>query len=84
MDHGPRLALNPLWTRDHGAAWTQQSLGARLLQGSGGHCNSSKRERRSLGFSPMAPLGGGAVEMVGWWCSTEAAGGTLMGRWFWL
>jgi hypothetical protein len=42
-----------------------------------------ERERRSSGFSPMAPLGGGAAEMVGRWCSIEAADGALMGRWFW-
>jgi hypothetical protein len=30
----------------------------------------------------MAPLGGGAAEMAGQRCSTEAAGGASMGRWF--
>jgi hypothetical protein len=33
---------------------------------------SSERERRSSGFSPMAPLGGGATEMAGRRRSTEA------------
>jgi hypothetical protein len=39
---------------------------ARPLQGSGGRRDSSERERerRSLGFSPMAPLGGRAAEMT--------------------
>jgi hypothetical protein len=83
MDHGPQLALSPLWTHDHGAAWTHQSLGARLLRDLGGHRDSSERERRSSGFSPMAPLGGGAAEMVKRRCSIEATGGAPMGRWFW-
>jgi hypothetical protein len=48
---GPRLALGAWKTRDHGAVWP--------LRGSGGHRDSSKRERRLSGFSPMAPLGGG-------------------------
>jgi hypothetical protein len=39
-----------------------------------------KRERWSLGFSPMAPLGGGAVEIATRWRSAEAAGGAPMGR----
>jgi hypothetical protein len=34
-------------------------------------------------FSPMVPLGGRAAEMVTQRRSTEAAGGALMGRWFW-
>jgi hypothetical protein len=43
-----------------------------------------RREReRSSGFSPMAPLGGGAAEMATRRRSTEAAGGAPMGRWFW-
>jgi hypothetical protein len=73
---GPRLALGPWWTRDHGAAW--------LLQGSRGRRDSSERERerRSSGFSPMAPLGGGVVEMVTRRRSKEATGGAPMGRWF--
>jgi hypothetical protein len=40
---GPRLALGPWWTCDHGVA--------RLLQGSGGHRDSSERERRPSGGS---------------------------------
>jgi hypothetical protein len=39
-------------------------------------------ERRSLGFSPMTPLGGGATEMVTQRRSTEAVSGAPMGRWF--
>jgi hypothetical protein len=35
----------------------------------------ARRERKSSGFSPMAPLGGGVVEMV--------VGGAPMGRRFW-
>jgi hypothetical protein len=38
---------------------------------------------RSLGLSPMMPLGGGAVEMATQQRSTEAISGALMGRWFW-
>jgi hypothetical protein len=34
---GPRLALAPWWTRDHEAAWP--------LRSSGGHHDSSERER---------------------------------------
>jgi hypothetical protein len=66
----PRLALNhPWWTPEHG----------RLLWGSRGHRDSSKRERevRSLGFSPIVPHEGGAAEKTtqrrsnrgSWWCS---------------
>jgi hypothetical protein len=68
---GPRLALGPWWTRDHGAA--------RPLRGLGGCRDSSKRERRrSSGFSSMTPLRGGAVEMdtrrrskEGGWCCSD-------------
>jgi hypothetical protein len=42
-----------------------------------------ERERRSSGFSPMAPLGGGATKIATRRSSTEAAGGASMGRWFW-
>jgi hypothetical protein len=42
-----------------------------------------ERERRSLGFSPMSPLGGGAMKMTSRRHSTEATSGTPMGRWFW-
>jgi hypothetical protein len=70
----PRLALGPWWTRDHRAA--------RPLQGSRGRRDSSERERRSSGFSSMAPLGGGAAEMTTRRCSTESTGDALMGRWF--
>jgi hypothetical protein len=59
MDHGPRLALSPLWTHDHGAAWTHQSLGARLLRGLGGHRDSSEREREEV----IGVLTNGAT----WW-----------------
>jgi hypothetical protein len=45
-------------------------------------CYSSERERRSSGFSPMAPLGGRAAEMAGRRRSTVAAGGAPMGRLF--
>jgi hypothetical protein len=41
-----------------------------------------ERERRSSGFSPMTPLGGGAAEMAIQQRSKEAAGGAPMGRWF--
>jgi hypothetical protein len=68
----PWLALGAWWTRDHGEA--------RPLRGSGGHCDSSKRERRSLGFSPIGPLEDGAAEMTTRRLSTEAAGGAPMGR----
>jgi hypothetical protein len=37
---GPRLALGPWWTRDHGVA--------QPLQGSGGHRDSSEREREDV------------------------------------
>jgi hypothetical protein len=57
------MALSAWWTRDHGAAWP--------LRGSGGHHDSSERERerekrrrRLSGFSPIAPLEGGAAEMI--------------------
>jgi hypothetical protein len=42
----------------------------------------AQRERRSSGFSPMAPLGGGAVEMATRRHSIEAVGVAPMGRWF--
>jgi hypothetical protein len=42
-----------------------------------------ERERRSLGFSPMVSLGGGAAEMVTRLRSTEATDEAPMGRWFW-
>jgi hypothetical protein len=51
---GPRLAFGPWWTHDYEVA--------RPLQDSGHHHDSSERERerrRSSGFSPMTPLGGG-------------------------
>jgi hypothetical protein len=42
-----------------------------------------ERRRRKLSeFSPMAPLGGGAVEMATRQRSTEVASGALMERWF--
>jgi hypothetical protein len=53
---GPRLAFNAWWTHDHGALWP--------LRGSEGHRDSSEieiereREKRSLGFLPMVPVGG--------------------------
>jgi hypothetical protein len=74
---GPRQALAPWWTHDHGTAW--------LLRGSGGRRDSSEREteRRSSGFSPMTPLGGRAVEMATRRRSTEVVGGAPMERWFW-
>jgi hypothetical protein len=40
-----------------------------------------ERERRSSGFSPIAPLGGGAVKIVTQRCSTKATDGSPMGRW---
>jgi hypothetical protein len=40
------------------------------------------RERRSLGFSPMAPLRGRVVEMGTRQRLTKAVDGALMGRWF--
>jgi hypothetical protein len=43
-----------------------------------------ERERRSPGFSPMTPLGGGAVKMATRRRSTEVPGGAPMGRWFWV
>jgi hypothetical protein len=42
-----------------------------------------ERERRSSGFSPLAPLGGITVEMTTRRRSTEATDGALMERWFW-
>jgi hypothetical protein len=42
-----------------------------------------ERERRSSGFSQMAPLGGRAAVMATRWCTTNAVGGASMGRWFW-
>jgi hypothetical protein len=73
---GPRLALSPCWTRDHGAAWP--------LRGSGGRCDSSERERdrSSSGFSPIALLEVGATEMTTRRFSIEAVSGAPMGRWF--
>jgi hypothetical protein len=41
-----------------------------------------ERERRSSGFSPMAPLRGRAVEMGTRQRLIEAADGAPMGRWF--
>jgi hypothetical protein len=38
---GPRLSLDPWWTHDHGAV--------RPIRGSGGHRDSSERERESGG-----------------------------------
>jgi hypothetical protein len=74
---GPRLTVGPWWTRDHGAT--------RLFWGSGGHHDSSERERERggrRGLTPMAPLGSRAVEMVKQRCSTKAADGATMARWF--
>jgi hypothetical protein len=42
-----------------------------------------EREKRSCGFSPIAPLGAGAAEMATRRRSTEAVDGASMGRWFW-
>jgi hypothetical protein len=43
----------------------------------------AQREREEfVGFSSMAPLGGGVVEMATQRCSTEVASGAPMGRWF--
>jgi hypothetical protein len=72
---GPRLALGPWWTRDHGAV--------RSLRGSRGHRDSSERERKLFGFSPMTLYGGRVAEMTARWRSIEAVGGAPMGRWFW-
>jgi hypothetical protein len=69
---GLRLTLGPWWTRNHGAA--------RLLQGSGGHRDSLEREKRSCGFSPIAPLGAGTAEMATGRRSIEAVDGASMGR----
>jgi hypothetical protein len=41
-----------------------------------------ERRRRSLGFSPMASLGGGTAEMDTRQCSIDVAGGALIERWF--
>jgi hypothetical protein len=41
-----------------------------------------ERERRSSGFSPMAPLGVVAIEMATQRRSIETIGGASMGRWF--
>jgi hypothetical protein len=68
---GQRLVLGPRWTREHEVA--------RPLRSSRGHRDSSKRERRSSGFSPMASLGGEAAHMATQQCSTEATGGSPMG-----
>jgi hypothetical protein len=70
---GPQLALAPWWTRDHGAAWP--------LRSSGGHHDSSEREReRSSELSPMVSLGGRATAMVTRLRSTEAPDGASI-RW---
>jgi hypothetical protein len=42
----------------------------------------ARREMRSLGFSPMTPLGGGAAEMVTQQRSTKVVSGAPMERWF--
>jgi hypothetical protein len=70
------LTLGSWWTHDHGATWP--------FRGSGGHRDSSERERerRSPGFSPMAPLGVVAIEMATQRRSIETVGGASMGRWF--
>jgi hypothetical protein len=68
------VTLGPWWTRGHRMAWPRQGLRGRH--------DSSERERGSLGFSPMVPLGGRAVEMAIRRCLTEAVGGASMGRWF--
>jgi hypothetical protein len=39
-----------------------------------------ERRRKSSEFSPIASLGGGAVEMVTRQCSIEVVGGAPMGR----
>jgi hypothetical protein len=41
-----------------------------------------ERERSSLGFSPIVPLGGRVAETATRRCSIEAASGAPMGRWF--
>jgi hypothetical protein len=43
----------------------------------------ARRERRSSGFSPVAPLDDEVAEMAGRQRSTEVVGGAPMGRWFW-
>jgi hypothetical protein len=60
--------------------------GTTLYDGNQSCCarDSSERKMMSSGFSPMAPLGGGAAEMAGRQHSIEAVGGAPMGRWFWV
>jgi hypothetical protein len=71
---GPRLALSPWWTHNHGVT--------RQFRDSGGHRDRLERERRPSKFSPMVPVGGGAAEMAIQRRLTKAAGGALLGRWF--
>jgi hypothetical protein len=51
-------------SHDHGGLATMGAV--RPIQGSEGHRDSTERERerRSLGFSPMASLEDGVAEMV--------------------
>jgi hypothetical protein len=71
-------------TADSRSIMDSQPWVAQPLQGSGGRHDSSERERerRSSRFSPMAPLGGGVVEMATRHHSTKATSGASMGRWF--
>jgi hypothetical protein len=50
------------WLSVHGGLTTMGRV--RPLRGLRGRRDRSERERRSSGFSPITPLGGGAVEMA--------------------
>jgi hypothetical protein len=73
-DHGWLLVHGGLATmerRDRSGAWEVIVIAWR-----------ERERRRSLVFSPMVPLGGGAVEMATRQRSTEAVSGAPMGRCF--
>jgi hypothetical protein len=75
-DHGWLLVHGGLATmerRDRSGAWEVIVIAWRERE---------RKRGRSLAFSPMVPLGGGAAEMATRRLSTEAVGGAPMGRCF--
>jgi hypothetical protein len=62
--------LTTMGRRNHSRAWEVVVMAQR------------ERERRSLGFPQMAPLGGEAAETATQRRLIEATSGALMGKWF--
>jgi hypothetical protein len=74
MDHGTTVASRSMGRHDRSRAQEVIVIAHRERE--------RKRERRSSGFSPMTPHGGGAMEMAIQRRSTEVASGAPMGRLF--